>query len=267
VGGERNAATLAELTASPSYQPIFERVHAILDSRDRIAFPSIMGDRLYNFWQDAQNPRGVWRRTTWESYLSGSPQWEVVLDVDALARDRGGALELRRRLLPGARVPPLPRALSRGGADAVEVREFDMQTRRFIEGGFRLPEAKQSVAWVDRDAPPRRHRLRAGSMTTSGYARRRSSGARHPALLRADALRGEVSDVAWRRHVAYGGPDDELRHPPPQLLPGGDPRAGGRAPGADGAPAGRQPGAGPRPAGGVPPLAVGGRRPHYPAGR
>jgi prolyl oligopeptidase len=168
---QRNAATLAELSASPVFQPIFERTLAILNSRDRIAFPAIMGDRLYNFWQDAQNPRGVWRRTTWQSYLSGNPQWEVVLDIDALARTEGvnwsygGATclepEFRRCLV----------RLSRGGADAVEVREFDTQTRRFIDGGFRLPEAKQSVAWVDRDRLLVATDFGAGSMTASGYAR------------------------------------------------------------------------------------------------
>jgi prolyl oligopeptidase len=147
----RNAATLAELAVSPVYQPIFERVLSILDSRDRIPFPTILGDRLYNFWQDEQNPRGVWRRSSWESYLAGNPQWEVVLDIDALARAEGvnwsygGATCLEPEYLRC-----LVR-LSRGGADAVEVREFDTRALRFVEGGFRLPEAKQSVAWVDRD--------------------------------------------------------------------------------------------------------------------
>jgi prolyl oligopeptidase len=200
----RNEATLAELTASPSYQPIFERVREIFDSRDRIAFPSIMGDRLYNFWQDQQNPRGIWRRTTWESYLSGTPQWEVVIDVDALAAAEGvnwsyaGASclepEYRRCLV----------RLSRGGADAVEVREFDMQTRRFIEGGFRLPEAKQSVAWLDGDALLVATDFGAGSMTTSGYAREARLWRRGTPLSAAEPLfQGEQSDVSvsvgtWR---------------------------------------------------------------------
>ena len=74
----KNAATLAELTTHPAYEPIFEKTKQILDSRDRIAFPSILGDQLYNFWQDTQNPRGVWRRTSWGSYLSGEPEWETV---------------------------------------------------------------------------------------------------------------------------------------------------------------------------------------------
>ncbi len=200
----RNATTLAELTASPAYQPIFERVREIFDSRDRIAFPSIMGDRLYNFWQDQQNPRGVWRRTTWESYLTGSPQWEVVLDVDALAAAEGvnwsyaGASCLEpdyRRCLV---------RLSRGGADAVEVREFDMQTRRFVQGGFHLPEAKQSVAWLDGDALLVATDFGPESMTTSGYAREARLWRRGTPLAAAESLfRGDQGDVSvsvgtWR---------------------------------------------------------------------
>jgi prolyl oligopeptidase len=167
----RNAATVAALTAHPSYRSIFDRTVQILDSRDRIPYPSIMGDRLYNFWQDAEHPRGVWRRTTWDSYLAGTPEWETVLDIDALARREevpwafGGATclapEYRHCLV----------RLSRGGADAVEVREFDMQSGTFVEGGFRLAEAKQSIAWVDRDALLVAGDFGAGSMTTSGYAR------------------------------------------------------------------------------------------------
>jgi prolyl oligopeptidase len=167
----RNAATVAALTAHPSYAPIFERTVQILDSSDRIAFPSILGDRLYNFWQDAAHPRGIWRRTTWESYLGGTPSWETVLDIDALAAAEdvpwawGGATCL----------PPEFRSclvrLSRGGADAVEVREFDLEAGSFVAGGFVLPEAKQSVAWVDRDALLVAGDFGPGSMTTSGYAR------------------------------------------------------------------------------------------------
>jgi prolyl oligopeptidase len=167
----RNAATVAELTAHPLYRPLFERTVQILDSNERIAFPSILGDRLYNFWQDAAQPRGVWRRTSWESYLSGQPAWETVLDIDALAAAEsvpwafGGAT----CLAPDYRLCLV--RLSRGGADAVEVREFDVDTRRFIEGGFRLAEAKQSVAWAGADALLVAGDFGAGSMTTSGYAR------------------------------------------------------------------------------------------------
>jgi len=200
----RNRQTLDALTASPVFQPIFERTRSILDSRDRIAFPSIMGDHLYNFWQDAQNPRGVWRRTTWAGYLSGQPQWEVVLDVDALARTEGVSWSYAGAtcLEPDFRLCLV--RLSRGGADAVEVREFDTQTRRFIDGGFRLPEAKQSVTWVDRDRVLVATDFGPGSMTASGYARVAKLWQRGTPLSAAQTLfEGRESDVSvgvgtWR---------------------------------------------------------------------
>ncbi|CAN5737895.1 prolyl oligopeptidase family serine peptidase [soil metagenome] len=200
----RNASTLTELERSPAFQPIFDRTRAIFDSRDRIAFPSIMGDQLYNFWQDQTNQRGVWRRTSWDSYLSGDPRWEVVLDVDALAAAEGvnwsyaGSTCLQpdyRRCLV---------RLSRGGADAVEVREFDTQTLRFIQGGFQLPEAKLSVTWVDRDAVLVATDFGPGSMTASGYAREARLWRRGTPLSSAESLfQAEVGDVlvgvgTWR---------------------------------------------------------------------
>ena len=97
-----------------------------------------LGDRYYNFWQDEENPRGLWRRTTLEEYRKPAPDWEVVLDFDGLGRAEG-----ERWVFAGAPglVPGYDRALvclSRGGADAVVVREFDLVARRFVEGGFAL---------------------------------------------------------------------------------------------------------------------------------
>lgn len=167
----KNAETEARLTASPHYQPIYDGALEILNSDDRIAYPSIVGDQLYNFWQDARHPRGVWRRTGWDDYLSGDPAWEVVLDIDELARAEGVPWAFG-----GANcfAPAYERclvSLSRGGADAVEVREFDLPRGEFIEGGFFLPEAKQSVAWVDEDRLLVSTDFGDGSMTTSGYPR------------------------------------------------------------------------------------------------
>jgi prolyl oligopeptidase len=167
----RNASTVAALGAHPLYQPIYQRTLQILNSNERIPFPSIFGDRLYNFWQDAQHQRGIWRRTSWESYLAGTPQWEVVLDLDSLSRAEnvrwawGGAA-----CLPPAYERCLVR-LSPGGSDAVEVREFDTRSRSFIADGFRLPTAKQSVTWIDGGSLLVGTDFGPGTMTTSGYGR------------------------------------------------------------------------------------------------
>ncbi len=167
----RNQATVAELSAHAAYDSLFEDVLEILNSDERIAYPSIMGDYLYNFWTDEVHERGIWRRTTWDSYLSGDPEWEVLLDIDALA-----ILEDTPWSFGGATcLPPEYRKcmvrLSRGGADATEVREFDLETARFIEDGFFLPEAKNSVAWQDENALLVSTDFGEGSLTTSGYPR------------------------------------------------------------------------------------------------
>jgi prolyl oligopeptidase len=167
----RNAEAIRALSAHPSYQPIFERTVEILNSTDRIAFPAIMGDRLYNFWQDAEHPRGIWRRTTWDSYLGGEPQWETVLDIDALAGAEAVPWAFGGATCLAPQYELCLVRLSRGGADAVEIREFNATTRSFVEDGFRLPEAKQSLAWVDGDALLVAGDFGDGTMTTSGYAR------------------------------------------------------------------------------------------------
>jgi prolyl oligopeptidase len=194
---ERNEATLAQLSAHPSYEPIFERVRSILDANDRIEFPSMMGDWLYNFWQDPGNPRGIWRRTSWESYLSGTPSWDVILDIDALA----AAEEVNWSYAGSTCLPPAYERclvrLSRGGADAVEIREFDMNARRFVEGGFFLPEAKQDVAWMDEDRLLVASDFGPGTMTTSGYARIAKIWRRGTPLAAARTIfEGEESDVS-----------------------------------------------------------------------
>ena len=194
---EHNEKTVGELSANPVYQPIYDDVLAILNSRDRIAYPSIMGDRLYNFWQDETHKRGIWRRTTWESYLSGSPQWETILDIDALAEAEkvpwsyGGSSCLQ---------PEYERCLvnlSRGGSDAVEVREFDMATRSFVADGFKLPEAKQSADWLDRNTLLVATNFGPGTMTSSGYARQAKLWKRGTPLSQATLLfQADTSDMA-----------------------------------------------------------------------
>jgi prolyl oligopeptidase len=169
---EHNAASLDELTSHPAYTPIYDDLLEIITSDDRIPFPSIAGERLYNFWSDEEHERGIWRWTSWESYLAGNDvAWETVLDIDALAEAEGVPWAFR-----GANcLPPEDRIclvnLSRGGSDATEVREFDRESGAFIEDGFFLPEAKSAIAWVDENTLLVGTDFGEGSLTTSGYAR------------------------------------------------------------------------------------------------
>ncbi|WP_420791384.1 prolyl oligopeptidase family serine peptidase [Actinomycetospora lutea] len=168
---ERNDESLAVLTASERFAELRDDLRAILDADDRIPYVRRRGELLYNFWQDAEHPRGLWRRTTLASYRSGDPEWELLLDVDALA-----ATEDENWVWAGAgvRYPDYSRALvqlSRGGADATVVREFDLPTKGWVADGFTLPEAKSRVSWIDEDTVFVGTDLGPGSQTTSGYPR------------------------------------------------------------------------------------------------
>jgi prolyl oligopeptidase len=153
----------------------FERMRAealkVLDTDARIPYVRRRGEFLYNFWRDAANPRGLWRRTTLDSYRSDSPDWDVLIDVDELGRIDG-----ENWVWAGAGVlePDYTRALialSRGGSDAAVMREFDMVTREFVTDGFVLPEAKTQISWADPDTVLVGTDFGAGSLTESGYPR------------------------------------------------------------------------------------------------
>ncbi len=167
----RSAETAAELTACPGYETLFRETLNIITSAERIAYPQILGEHLYNFWTDADHPRGIWRRTSWEAYLAGSPEWERVLDMDALAEAEGVPWSFHgaTSLYPEERFCLVN--LSRGGSDAVEVREFDLNAGTFVPAGFQVPESKNSLAWVDRNTLLVATALYEENATTSGYAR------------------------------------------------------------------------------------------------
>src|SRR6266516_1275659 len=168
----RNEETLGALSGSPRFASLRAEAREVLDADDRIPFTRRRGEYLYNFWQDAEHPKGLWRRTTLEEYRTDRPAWEILLDVDALAAQEGenwvwqGASVLR----PGGYRQALVH-LSRGGADAGVVREFDIATRGFVSGGFYVPEAKTDVGWIDADRIYVGTDFGPGSLTSSGYPR------------------------------------------------------------------------------------------------
>lgn len=147
-----NERTLAALETDPRFEELKAKALEIYDSEDRIPYVSFRPDGLYNFWQDKQNPKGLLRRTTLESYRTDDPQWETVLDIDALAAAEGKEWVYKgSSCLP----PDLNRcmiALSDGGEDATILREFDTSTKQWVEDGFKLEEKSQGgVSWVDMD--------------------------------------------------------------------------------------------------------------------
>lgn len=192
----QNEATLAVLKAQPTFEQTYEDSLKILDSDERIAYPQIRGEYIYNFWQDTNNVRGLWRRTTLAEYLKPSPKWEVLLDIDKLCEeeDRQWVFKYASGLYPDYKLFIV--CLSHGGSDAVVGREFDADSKAFVKDGFYVPEAKGSVSWKDRDTVYVQTDFGEGSLTDSGYPRIAKIWKRGTSLDSAQVMfEGQKSDV------------------------------------------------------------------------
>jgi prolyl oligopeptidase len=165
----QNAKSAKRLESDPRYEQFHAEAHAILTAEDRIATPHFRAGGIDNFWQDGTHVHGVWRHTTEASYRTASPQWQTLLDLDALSKTEGkNWIWKGADCLKPARTLCFVR-LSDGGSDAVEVREFDTTTGRFVDGGFRFASGKQNVRWIDHDALIVSREWNAGEVTASGY--------------------------------------------------------------------------------------------------
>ena len=198
----RNTETLAAVSAGDDFGRLRDAIREVFDAEDRIPFPGWRGDGFYyDFWTDAGHPRGVWRRTTAEQYRRDEPEWDVLLDVDALnaAEGENWTWSDVTVLRPGYDRCLI--SLSRGGADAVVVREFDLRDRVFVADGFTLPEAKSSVSWIDADHIFVGTDFGPGSLTSSGYPRVAKRWRRGTPLAEAETVfEGETDDVLVRAH-------------------------------------------------------------------
>ncbi|MEL7063452.1 MAG: prolyl oligopeptidase family serine peptidase, partial [Bacteroidota bacterium] len=192
---EWSSKTTKKLSSHPDYDQVFDQSLEVLNSDERIVAPSLINDQIFNFWQDADNPRGIWRYTTATSYLNGEPQWEVLLDLDKMSEE-----DDIKWVFKGATglYPDYERflvSLSKGGGDAVEVREFDLESKRFVEDGFFLPEAKGGMSWINENEVIVATDFGDG-MTTSGYPKQVKAWKRGTSLDEAKLLfEGEETDV------------------------------------------------------------------------
>jgi prolyl oligopeptidase len=165
-----NARSLPQLQNDPRYAGLYADALKIATAKDRIPGVGFGGDgALRDYWQDAEHVRGVWRATSLDSYRAGAPEWRTILDLDALSK-----AENANWVWKGADcLPPDDRlclvSLSNGGKDAVEVREFDTEAGKFVEGGFKLPEGKHRLDWIDKDTLLVVTEWAKGDVTTSGY--------------------------------------------------------------------------------------------------
>jgi prolyl oligopeptidase len=192
----QNTKATAVLQADPDYQKDYQAILTVMDATDRIPYGELDHQYVFNFWQDATHPKGIWRRTGVTDYASSEPHWEVLLDLDKLSAD-----EHENWVWKGAECTPSLKhclvSLSRGGGDAVVVREFDPQARAFLPDGFQLAEAKSAITYLDEDTVLFGTDFGPGSMTTSGYPRIVKRWHRGEALTSAHTLyEGKSADVA-----------------------------------------------------------------------
>ena len=202
----QNAKSLPVLEGDPRYANLYAEALKIAQAKGRIPTPSFIADGIFNFWQDDQHVRGVWRRANASSYASTSPQWTTVLDLDALSK-----AEHANWVWEGADCNwPAERrcliSLSDGGEDAQTVREFDLKTRSFVRGGFVLPRGKQSADWEDANTLLVAREWKPGNLTSSGYAfivKRLKRG--QPLSSAVEIFRGQKSDVSVNPFTLHDG--------------------------------------------------------------
>lgn len=164
-----NKRTLARLEADPRYDTFFREALEIASAEDRIPMPQMIGGRIFNLWRDKAHPQGVWRVTSEADFAAANPAWTTLIDLDALSKAEG-----RQWVWKGVTcLEPDERrclvALSEGGEDATSLREFDLESGRFVEGGFDLPASKQNAGWIDADTLIVSRDWGDGTLTKSGY--------------------------------------------------------------------------------------------------
>lgn len=193
---DRNAESGANIDTSPDFKTLELRLLEIMDSKEKIPYVILHGDYYYNLWQDDQNPRGLWRRTTWAEYEKSNPKWDVVLDIDALnaIENTTWTFQGAKFLDPGNKLALV--SLSCGGSDACVVREFNLETKEFVQDGFSLPESKTCISWIDHDTVFVGTNFGLGSMTTSGYPRQVKVWKRGTPLNQAELVfEGNTDDI------------------------------------------------------------------------
>ena len=190
-----NARTAAVIEADAHYKPFLADALKVEEDPRRLPLPSLRGDEVYNLWRDKDHPRGLYRKTAVQDYLTTDPHWQTVIDFDALGKSEhvGWVPKGESCLYPGDRF--CMTALSAGGEDATMEREFNIKTNAFVPGGFTLPHSKQGVSWVNKDTLLVDRDWGPGTMTNSGYAFVVKQWKRGTSLDSAtEVFRGQASD-------------------------------------------------------------------------
>jgi prolyl oligopeptidase len=192
-----NERTLNRLTGDPRFAVLEGQALTILNSKDKIPYVSYRNGETHNFWQDAQAVRGIWRKSTLDSYLSADPKWETVLDIDALAKAEGKNWVYKGNSCLSPDYELCMVSLSDGGKDASIQREFNATTKSWVEGGFVTKESKGGSSWLDKETQIVGVDFGPGTMTASGYPMTTRIWKRgQPMDAAVEFMRGEPADVA-----------------------------------------------------------------------
>ncbi|MCE0557666.1 prolyl oligopeptidase family serine peptidase [Motilimonas sp. E26] len=166
---EQNQRSQAELEQIPVFKPFQDAILSSLENNQKIPYGTRRDGNYFNFWQDKDHIKGVWRKAAFSDFVAGKPKWETLLDLDALNKHEQanwvlGGIDV---LAPGHNKALVK--LSPGGSDAGIIREFNLETNRFEKEGFHLPKAKNMVAWVNEQQIIVATDFGPSSLTDSGY--------------------------------------------------------------------------------------------------
>jgi len=208
---QQNTRTLDKLHAHKDFKTFKAQALEILEAKDKIPDGRIQGDFVYNFWQDAEHVRGIWRRTSWESYKNNKPQWDVLLDVDALAKQEGKSYVFGGSDCLRPQFERCLLVLSEGGSDAAQVREFDLTKKAFVKDGFQLPASKSRLEWLDLDTLLLADAMEGAPKTDSGYPMQVKIWKRGTAVSAASKVfEGQKADVSVSSLVLHDGKDQHV---------------------------------------------------------
>ena len=193
----QNKLTVERFTGSKRFTSIQSEMVALMSDKKKIPYPRIRGDYVYNFWRDEQNIKGIWRRSLKSKYINDEPEWEVLLNLDKLSRDENKSWVFKGVIMQSSVSNRCLIRLSPGGSDASELREFDLENRKFVKGGFFIPVNKVRVTWLDKDTLILGTTLKKEDRTSSGYPRNVKVWKRGTPLKEAKTVfSGEKSDVS-----------------------------------------------------------------------